>query len=135
MDTSNAYVRCNLLATLFRFLRQGNSWFGYINNTQCITGTTNCLLTTAIDPVSHLTSCMHLIISVWPIEQVYSADNASLTLVSCWDPTTVVFALTGIYSCCQCLPLLVSGCVDLSQVECLCWNYQWTTVLGYGEAQ
>ena len=40
LDTSN--VRCNLSATPFRFLRQGNSWFGYINNTQCITGTTNC---------------------------------------------------------------------------------------------
>ena len=40
LDTSN--VRCNLSATPFRFLRQGNSWFGYINNTQCITGATNC---------------------------------------------------------------------------------------------
>ena len=40
LDTSN--VRCNLSATPFRFLRQGNSWFGYINNTQCITGTINC---------------------------------------------------------------------------------------------
>ena len=26
----------------FKFLRSGNSWFAYINNTQCITGTTNC---------------------------------------------------------------------------------------------
>ena len=40
LDTSN--VQCNLPATPFRFLRRGNSWFGYINNTQCITGTTNC---------------------------------------------------------------------------------------------
>ena len=40
LDTSN--VRCNLSATPFRFLTSGNSWFGYINNTQCITGTTNC---------------------------------------------------------------------------------------------
>ena len=31
-------------------------------------------------------------VSVWAIEQVYSVDNASLTLVSCWDPTTVVLA-------------------------------------------
>ena len=35
-------VQCQLSATPFKFLRSGNSWFGYINNTQCITGTTNC---------------------------------------------------------------------------------------------
>ena len=40
LDTSD--VRCNLSATPFKFLRQGNSWFGYINNSQCITGTNNC---------------------------------------------------------------------------------------------
>ena len=38
--TSN--VQCNLSATPFIFLRSGNSWFAYNNNTQCITGTTNC---------------------------------------------------------------------------------------------
>ena len=40
LDTSN--VQCNLSATPFNFMRSGNGWFGYINNTQCITGTTNC---------------------------------------------------------------------------------------------
>ena len=40
LDTSN--VQCNLSATPFKFLRSGNSWFAYNNNTQCITGTTNC---------------------------------------------------------------------------------------------
>ena len=40
LDTSN--VQCNLSATPFNFMRSDNSWFGYINNTQCITGTTNC---------------------------------------------------------------------------------------------
>ena len=40
LDTSN--VQCNLSATPYLFLRSGNCWFGYINNTQCITGTTNC---------------------------------------------------------------------------------------------
>ena len=40
LDTSN--VQCNLSATPFKFLRSGNSWFAYINNTQCITGTNNC---------------------------------------------------------------------------------------------
>ena len=40
LDTS--YVQSNLSATPFNFMRSGNSWFGYINNTQCITGTTNC---------------------------------------------------------------------------------------------
>ena len=40
LDNSN--VKCNLSATPFRFLRSGNSWFAYINKTQCITGTTNC---------------------------------------------------------------------------------------------
>ena len=35
-------VQCNLSATPFKFLRSGNSWFAYNNNTQCITGTTNC---------------------------------------------------------------------------------------------
>ena len=39
LDTSN--VNCNLSATPFNFMRSGNGWFGYINNTQCITGTTN----------------------------------------------------------------------------------------------
>ena len=39
LDTSN--VQCNLSSTPFLFLRSGNSWFAY-NNTQCITGTTNC---------------------------------------------------------------------------------------------
>ena len=40
LDTSN--VQCNLSATPFNFMRSGNSWFGYINNTHCITGTNNC---------------------------------------------------------------------------------------------
>ena len=40
LDTSN--VQCSVSATPLKFLRSGNSWFGYINNTQCITGTTNC---------------------------------------------------------------------------------------------
>ena len=40
LDTSN--VKCNLSATPFMFLRSANSWFAYNNNTQCITGTTNC---------------------------------------------------------------------------------------------
>ena len=37
-----SHFQCNLSATPFNFMRSGNSWFGYINNTQCITGTTNC---------------------------------------------------------------------------------------------
>ena len=40
LDTSK--VQCNLSAIPFMFLRSGNSWFAYNNNTQCITGTTNC---------------------------------------------------------------------------------------------
>ena len=40
LDAGN--VQCNLSATRFMFMRSGNSWFGYINNTQCVTGTTNC---------------------------------------------------------------------------------------------
>ena len=40
LDTSN--VQCNLTATPFNLMRSGNGWFGYIKNTQCITGTTNC---------------------------------------------------------------------------------------------
>ena len=35
-------VQCLLYFEPFKFLRSGNSWFAYINNTQCITGTTNC---------------------------------------------------------------------------------------------
>ena len=35
-------VQCLLSAKPFKFSRSGNSWFGYINNTQCIAGTTNC---------------------------------------------------------------------------------------------
>ena len=40
LDTNN--VQCNLTATPFKFMRSGNGWFGYINNTQCVTGTTYC---------------------------------------------------------------------------------------------
>ena len=40
LDTNN--VQCNVSATPFMFLRSGNSWFAYNNNTQCVTGTTNC---------------------------------------------------------------------------------------------
>ena len=35
-------VQCNVSAMPFKFLRSGNSWFAYINNTQCITGSTSC---------------------------------------------------------------------------------------------
>ena len=35
-------VQCLLPAKPFKFSRSGNSWFAYINNTQCITGTTDC---------------------------------------------------------------------------------------------
>ena len=40
LDSNN--VQCNVSLTPFKFVRSGNSWFGYINNTQCITGTNNC---------------------------------------------------------------------------------------------
>ena len=40
LDASN--VKCNVSLTPFKFARSGNGWFGHINNTQCITGTTNC---------------------------------------------------------------------------------------------
>ena len=40
LHTNN--VRCNVSATPFKFVRSGNHWFAYINNTRCITGTTNC---------------------------------------------------------------------------------------------
>ena len=40
LDSSN--VQCNVSLTPFKFLRSGNSWFSYNNNTQCITGTTSC---------------------------------------------------------------------------------------------
>ena len=37
------HVQCNVSLDPYMFLRSGNSWFAYINNTQtCITGTTNC---------------------------------------------------------------------------------------------
>ena len=36
------HVQCNVTLKPYMFVRPGNSWFGYINNTQCITGTTNC---------------------------------------------------------------------------------------------
>ena len=36
------HVQCNVTLKPYKFVRLGNSWFGYINNTQCITGTTNC---------------------------------------------------------------------------------------------
>ena len=39
---SASNVQCNLSTTSVEFLRSGNSWFAYINNTQCITGTTSC---------------------------------------------------------------------------------------------
>ena len=40
---ANRNVQCNVsMASSCRFLRSGNSWFGYINQTQCVTGTTSC---------------------------------------------------------------------------------------------
>ena len=39
---ANSNVKCNVSTTPFMFLRSGNSWFAYNNNTQCITGTTSC---------------------------------------------------------------------------------------------
>ena len=38
----NNHVLCNVALKPYKFVRLGNSWFAYINNTQCITGTTNC---------------------------------------------------------------------------------------------
>ena len=37
-----ANVQCDLSNTPFKFQRSGNSWFGYINKTRCVTGTTSC---------------------------------------------------------------------------------------------
>ena len=40
---ANSNVQCNVSVIPFKFLRLGNSWFAYINNTQqCVTGTSNC---------------------------------------------------------------------------------------------
>ena len=37
------HVQCNVSLEPYKFLRSGNSWFAYINNTQqCVTGTINC---------------------------------------------------------------------------------------------
>ena len=37
------HVQCNVSLEPYKFLRTGNSWFAYINNTQqCVTGTSNC---------------------------------------------------------------------------------------------
>ena len=41
-NLQNANVQCNLSNAPFKFLRSGNSWFGYINKTRCVTGATNC---------------------------------------------------------------------------------------------
>ena len=40
---ANKNVQCNVSIAPFKFLRTGNSWFAYINNThdQCVTGITN----------------------------------------------------------------------------------------------
>ena len=36
-------IQCNVSLEPYKFLRSGNSWFAYINNTQqCVTGTSNC---------------------------------------------------------------------------------------------
>ena len=40
LDSNN--VQCNVSLTPFKFVRSGNSWFGYTNNTQCITGSDSC---------------------------------------------------------------------------------------------
>ena len=40
LDNNN--VQCNVSLTPFRFVRSGNSWFGYTNDTQCITGSDSC---------------------------------------------------------------------------------------------
>ena len=38
----NNYVLCTISATPYKFVGPGNSWFTYVNDTQCITGTINC---------------------------------------------------------------------------------------------
>ena len=39
---ADSHVQCDLTLEPYKFVRSGNSWFAYINNTQCTTGTTNC---------------------------------------------------------------------------------------------
>ena len=41
-NLQNANVQCDLSNAPFKFQRSGNSWFGCINKTRCVTGTTNC---------------------------------------------------------------------------------------------
>ena len=38
----NNHVICTISATPYKFVGPGNSWFTYVNDTQCITGTINC---------------------------------------------------------------------------------------------
>ena len=38
----NNHVICTISSTPYMFVRPGNSWFTYFNDTQCITGTINC---------------------------------------------------------------------------------------------
>ena len=94
-------VQCQLSATPFKFLRSGNSWFAYINNTQCVTGTNNCPIDycnrsdVSFDIMAPDCQCMVKRTGIF-------CGQCQYTLVSCWDPTIVVLAPTGIYSCCQC---------------------------------
>ena len=39
---ANNNVQCNVSVPITKFFNSGNSWFSYNNDTQCITGTTNC---------------------------------------------------------------------------------------------
>ena len=41
-NLQNSNVQCDLSNAPFKFQRSGNSWFGYINKTRCVTGTTSC---------------------------------------------------------------------------------------------
>ena len=80
---SASNVQCNLFTASVEFLKSGNSWFGYINNTQCITGATNCPFdycnrsNVSFDIMAPDRQCMG------NRTGILCGQNASLILVSC----------------------------------------------------
>ena len=103
LDTSN--VQCNLSATPFMFLRSGNSWFAYNNNTQCITGTNNC-------PFDYCNRS-NVSFDIMAPDRQCVANRVGILCGQCQSHLSIMLgsnrcgiAPTGISSCCHCLPLL-----------------------------
>ena len=128
--TSN--VHCNVSLDP-RLSRIGNSWFAYLNDSQCITGVNNC-------PFDYCSNQSNISFDLTTPDHQCVDDRTGILCGQChsglslmlgsMQPLRLMLKLSSVTTTdvCNCW-YSVGSHTDVPQLDCICGNYQWTAVL------